>query len=243
MRPLIIVTPLWDDDRQSIWMLPGYLDGLRQAGADAIIADLNADSEYLYHIASLANGLLLTGGHDISPTLYGETPHSTCGTPCPLRDSLESRLLAFADSHDMPTLGICRGFQFMNAFFGGTLYQDLPTEHSHYIDHHVSATMPRDTPAHSVIIESDSTLRDIVGTERLEVNSYHHQGVRTVGTGLHAVAVAPDGLVEAVERTGRSFMLGIQWHPEFMPRDDKEQSIFRSFAAAAAQHRASATRG
>lgn len=226
-RPLIIVTPLWDEERKSQWMLPGYLNGLRKAGADAIVLDLNGDEEYLERMIGMADGLLITGGQDVTPTLYGEERKPTCGQTCAALDDMEWKLLTLAEERDVATLGICRGLQFMNVFYGGTLYQDIPSEKNGALGHRMTA--PYDRVFHEVEIKGGTLLGDALGAGRMGVNSYHHQGVRSVGSGLRVSAVATDGLVEALEREGRKFIVGVQWHPEFAPEDRNEQLIFRRF--------------
>ena len=234
-RPLILVTPLWDAKLQSLWMIPGYLDGLRRAGADPIVLNLDSSPDYLDHLISLSDGILLTGGPDVSPLLYDESPRPLCGAACDVRDKLETHLLSAADQRDIPLLGICRGLQIMNVFFSGSLYQDLPSDSSSDICHRM--TPPYDRHVHEVKITAGSLLHDVLGRDILGVNSYHHQGVKRVGAGLTVSAVASDGLVEALEHRGKTFMLGVQWHPEFMPDEPEQQWIFQSFVRAAAHKR------
>ncbi len=235
-RPLIIVSPLWDDKLQSLWMIPGYLDGLRKAGADPIVLNLDSSADYLDHLISISDGILITGGPDVSPLLYDESPRPLCGAPCEVRDKLETHLLAAADQRDIPLLGICRGLQIMNVFFGGSLYQDLPSESSSETSHRM--TPPYDRRVHDVSVTSGTLLHDILGRDTIGVNSYHHQGVKRVGAGLTVSAVASDGLVESLENRGKTFMLAVQWHPEFMPEAPEQKWIFESFVRAAAHKRA-----
>lgn len=146
-KPIIGVTPLFDRERDSYWMLPGYLEGLEQAGAIPIVLPLPEDLDDLPQLVSLCDGLLFTGGQDVSPALYGETPKPTCGEICPARDRMEQALLHLALERDLPVLGICRGIQFLNAVLGGTLYQDLPTEHPSQTQHHMTPAL-RPSGAH-----------------------------------------------------------------------------------------------
>ena len=125
--PLIGVLPLWDDEKNSLWMLPGYFDGIRQAGGLPIMLPLTVEPQDIAQLATLCDGFLFTGGHDVSPALYGETPINESIACCPKRDAMETILLREALRLDKPVLGICRGIQFINAALGGTLYQDLPT--------------------------------------------------------------------------------------------------------------------
>ena len=127
MKPLIGVVPLVDETKESLWMLPKYMDGVTEAGGIPIILPLTSDASVISQLLDEVQGILLTGGHDVDPRIYGEEPIPKCGAACVERDSMEKELLDQALEKDMPVLGICRGIQFLNAYLGGTLYQDLPT--------------------------------------------------------------------------------------------------------------------
>lgn len=222
MRPVIGLIPLYDETKESYWMLPGYMKVLEQCGALPIMLPLTSDEEELTQSLELCDGLLLTGGHDVDPSLYHEQPKATCGVPCKERDSMESLLLGKALEKDMPVFGICRGIQFLNAYLGGTLYQDLPTEYDSAIEHHMEP--PYDRTAHKVTILADTVLADILGAGELPVNSYHHQAVRDIAPGVTKMAISEDGLVEAISVDGKKFAVGVQWHPEFS-YENNAQSI------------------
>ena len=230
MKPVIAVMPLWDDDRQSLWMLPGYLDGIAEAGGTGVMLPLITDSDAVAQLISLCDGVLLTGGHDVSPSLYGQEPFDGLET-CPARDRMDATALRLALREDKPVLGICRGIQLMNAALGGTLWQDLPTQHPSDVDHHMAP--PYDRVAHEVRILPGTPLHELLGQDLLGVNSYHHQAVRDVAPGLVPMAVSTDGLVEAVYAPGQRFCWGVQWHPEFSFRTDaSSRAIFRAFVNA-----------
>ncbi len=232
MKPLILITPLYDDERESLWMLPGYLKSLRDAGAWTLTLDLCDDEDYLLEMISLSSGIVISGGQDVNPSLYGEPTCPTCGPNNTTRDRMDMTLIRLAHLHDIPMLGICRGMQMMNVFYGGTLIQDIPTEVSTEVQHRTPP--PYDKPAHSVTIDEDSLLYRIIGKTSIDVNSYHHQGVKRLATGLTAVAHSSDGLIEAAEHQGKTFMLGVQWHPEFLSaKDENQQNLFNGFAKAA----------
>lgn len=231
-KPIIGVTPLFDRERDSYWMLPGYLEGLEQAGAIPIVLPLPEDLDDLPQLVSLCDGLLFTGGQDVSPALYGEAPKPTCGEVCPARDRMEQTLLHLALERDLPVLGICRGIQFLNAVLGGTLYQDLPTEYPFQTQHHMPP--PYDRAVHTVTLQPGTPLAELLGTEHIGVNSYHHQAVKTLAPCLTEMAWSEDGLIEAVCLPGKRFVWAVQWHPEFSFRvDEHSRKIFGAFVAAA----------
>ena len=231
MKPIVGVMPLWDDEKDSIWMVPGYMDGISQAGGLPIIFPFTADEQELEQLMWLCDGFLLTGGHDVSPEMYHEPPMEGLVVSCPTRDGMESIVLRRALERDLPVLGICRGIQFINVFLGGTLYQDLPTQHPSGIEHHQAP--PYDQPIHAVAVAEGSPLHHCLDTGRLAVNSYHHQAVKTLAPSLEAMAHSPDGLIEAVYMPGKKFLWAVQWHPEFSYiTDAHSQSIFRAFIEA-----------
>ena len=231
MKPVIGLIPLVDEDRESLWMLPGYMDGVAAAGGLPVMLPLSDDREELGQLCGMCDGFLLTGGHDVSPEFYGEARISACGACSPERDRMEAAILQYAMGADKPVLGICRGIQFLNAALGGTLWQDLPTQHPSLIEHHQAP--PYDVPIHSVTILPGTPLAEVLGTDMLMVNSYHHQAVRDLAAPLKAMAISPDGLIEAVQHPGHRFIWGVQWHPEFAWRSDPSaRIIFKAFVDA-----------
>ena len=230
MRPVVGVMPLWDAQKDSLWMLPGYLDGLRQAGALPVILPLTEAPEELSQLLALCDGLLLTGGHDVSPELYGEAPLEGVISCCPLRDEMDRYVLRLAMDRGMPVLGICRGLQLINAVLGGTLWQDLHSQHPGAVCH--KQQPPYDIASHPVQIKPETPLAKCLGAGRLLVNSCHHQGIKATAPGLEVMAAAPDGLSEAVFLPDYPFLWAVQWHPEFLwQRDAASQQIFHAFAA------------
>ncbi len=228
LKPLIGVMPLWDDDKESVWMLPGYLEGIRQAGGIPVILPFTSENDELEQLVKMCDGFLFTGGHDVSPELYSEKPVDDSVICCKDRDEMESWYLKYAISSDKPLLGICRGIQFINAALGGTLYQDLPTQHPSEIDHHQKP--PYDIPIHTVSIVKDSPLGKLLDTEQLSVNSYHHQAVKDLSPRLKAMAISTDGLIEAVFMPEHRFLWAVQWHPEFSYLTDiNSRKIFKAF--------------
>ena len=223
--------PLWDDEKDSIWMLPGYMDGLHQAGAVPFIFPFILNGEELAQLAELCDGFLFTGGHDVSPQLYHEQPMEELVSGCEMRDRMETIVLKMAMEADKPVLGICRGIQLINAALGGTLYQDLPLQHPSETNHHGQA--PYDEPVHDVEVYRDTPLYDCLEKKIIPVNSYHHQAVKDIAKGLEVMAAAPDGIVEAVYRPDQRFLWAVQWHPEFAYRtDENSRKIFSAFVGA-----------
>ena len=228
MKPLIGLIPLVDDARESLWMLPGYMEGVRAAGGLPMMLPLTDDAEDVRQLCAQCDGFLLTGGHDVSPEVYGARRLPECGDCCPERDRMEAALLRLAMAADKPVLGICRGIQFINAALGGTLWQDLPTQRPSDVEHHQSA--PYHVPVHTVRIRPGTPLAELLNVDALPVNSYHHQAIRDLAPGLSVMAEATDGTVEAVWHPARRFLWAVQWHPEFAWRTDPAAlKIFEAF--------------
>ncbi len=234
LKPLIGVSPLFDNSRVSVWMLPRYLDGLKAAGAIPVILPLHIDQSDFEELALHLDGFLMTGGHDVSPLRYGEAPLPECGDWCRNRDALDWKITRWCYSHNLPVLGICRGLHVMNIALGGTLYQDLPSEFDGecIVEHHMQP--PYNRPAHDVTIVRGTPLWDICRKETIGVNSYHHQGIRKVAPQLKIMAIAEDGLVEGLYAENKTFFMGVQWHPEFIYQDDPTQlALLKAFVQAA----------
>ncbi len=227
-KPMIGLIPLVDEERQSYWMLPGYMEGIGQAGGIPVMLPLTSGKEELWQIAEEMDGFLYTGGQDVSPDLYAQERSEKCGPCCSGRDEMEAMLFRMAYEKDKPLLGICRGIQLLNVLMGGTLYQDLPSEHPSDIGHHQPP--PYDAPTHSVNLVEHSPLHELLQKKTLMVNSYHHQAIRVLAPKLLAMAISEDGLVEAACVPEKSFIWGIQWHPEFSYRtDESSRTIFSEF--------------
>ncbi len=216
-----------------------YIDCIVNAGGVPIlIPQLGNNPEYLRAILAKCQGLLLCGGRDINPLRYGAARHPTTEVSDDRRDESELQLIKLARDWKMPILGICRGCQLINVAFGGTLFQDLPSEAPQMAYHgkKESAVMNIDK-RHGVAISAGTRLAAMYGKE-LSVNSIHHQGIRDLGKGLRAAAISEDGLIESVE-ADESFVLGVQWHPEIMWHNDKEhQKPFEVFVEESARFRA-----
>lgn len=143
MKKMVGVMPLWDDEKESIWMLPAYMEGLKAAGMDSFIFPMTQDEDEVKRLVGLCDQILLTGGHDVNPSLYQEEPVNASVEWNETRDVMEERVISHALAQDMPVLGICRGLQILNVALGGTLYQDLPLQHPSDTDHHMTPPYDR----------------------------------------------------------------------------------------------------
>ncbi len=216
--PIIGVTPLWDAERKSVWMLPDYLDGIKAAGGVPVVLPIEMSEADADRIVGTCDGFLFTGGQDVAPEFYGMKDATGAVVPSPERDKLETLLLSKALQADKAILGICRGLQFINAFLGGTLWQDLPSQHPSDIVHRQGK--PYGVPTHNVSLSGD--LRSLLGKDTLEVNTLHHQAIKDLGRDLEPMAESPDGLIEAVKMVGKRFVCAVQWHPEYMFKTDAD---------------------
>lgn len=213
--------------------LDDYVASIEHAGARARVLEV---SESPRKILDEIDGVLLTGGGDVDPVLYGEERDPTVEDAEPGRDEFEIDLVRRAMSADVPILGICRGSQVLNVAAGGTLVQDIPSAVRSELPH--SITEPKDTVAHVVTVSPGSRLRAALGptidaANTCRVNSRHHQSVGRLGTGLVSSAVAADGVVEGIEREDGAYCLGVQWHPENFWRTGEFSPLFTSFVDAA----------
>lgn len=175
------------------------------------------------------DGVCLTGGPDLDPSYYGAEPDPHLGPTRPDFDAFELTLARGAVERQVPLLAICRGMQVLNVSLGGSLIQHLPdhTTLSHRQDE------PGHVPGHPVALATDSRLAAMVGEREIAVNTYHHQAIRDLGSGLKVAAKAPDGVIEAVEGADDAFVLGLQWHAELMVPRLIEARIFADFVRAA----------
>jgi putative glutamine amidotransferase len=213
--------------------LDDYITSVERAGGRPRILEV---SESPRALIGLLDGLLLTGGGDVDPVLYGEERHDTIEDAEPGRDEFEIDLARRAVAEDLPLLAICRGAQVLNVAGGGTLVQDIPSAVDTGLPHAIR--QEGNATAHAVSVAPDSKLHRALGPSvdaaaSCGVNSRHHQSVATLAPGLVATATAPDGVIEAIESPDRTFCLGVQWHPENFWRTGEFDGLFASFIAAA----------
>ncbi|WP_426711260.1 gamma-glutamyl-gamma-aminobutyrate hydrolase family protein [Cetobacterium sp. SF1] len=190
-----------------------YVQSVVRAGGIPYIIPMVYDDEVIKAQIENIDGLIMSGGHDVNPMLYGEEPCKELGGIMPRRDKFDMLLIKNALELKKPILGICRGEQILNVASGGSLYQDLKFIEGSYIKHN-QGHLP-DYPTHTITIKQDSKLYSILGEETL-VNSFHHLAVKTVAPGFKAVAYSKDGVIEAIEKDGDLFVMGVQWHPEML---------------------------
>jgi putative glutamine amidotransferase len=180
-----------------------------------------------------ADGILLAGGNDVNPFLYGEERKSHTQPPHNERDRFEMSLLERAMEKKLPVLGICRGLQVINVKLGGTLYQDVQTEMARSIRHDWhdddSKPLPRSLLAHPVSFEKDSKMYQMMGSNEVKVNSLHHQGIKDLGKDLVVAGRSSDGLIEAVEMRDYPYMIAVQWHPEELQGDPLWKGLIKDF--------------
>ena len=191
-------------------------------------------------VVRAVDGILLTGGGDVNPHLYGEMPHPTFKGAEEHRDALEIELAVRAIELDVPVLAICRGLQVMNVALGGTLVQDIPSSIPNAIEHVVKH--PMDVIAHDVHITPGTRLAELLRPSAGErptcpVNSRHHQSIKRLASSLLVSATAPDGVIEAIERPASAFCLGVQWHPENFWRTGEFGALFAALVRAAGGRR------
>jgi putative glutamine amidotransferase len=230
-------------DASKILLSLNYARSLEGAGLIPVIVPPLTDPTRVGEILDSAGGLLLTGGEDVDPKRYGAAPHPNLGEFNPTRDATEFALLEAARDRRLPVLAICRGIQVLNVACGGTLYQDLPSEHPSAVDHNPKDE--RSVRTHDITIAPGTHAAAATGATAMAVNSYHHQAVLRLGAGLRVSAVAPDGVIEGVEVDDPSWwVLAVQWHPEDLTTDAKswDRGIFRAFADEIARSRNSPMR-
>jgi len=219
MKPLIIISPSVNNSEEEITLSRAYCRAIRLAGG----LPLTTDYSNVGDLIRIADGILLSGGGDIDPQRTDDIPDmKTQGQISKTRDEFEYNLLDLALKEDMPVLGICRGMQVIGAFCGGHIIQNMDG-HRQNVD--------RNQTFHEVEVKKDTLLYKIVGKEEISVNSFHHQAVGQGFSGI--VSASANGVNEAVELIEKSFVLGVQWHPEYLCEIDEHFNIFKEFINAA----------
>ncbi|MGV3487506.1 MAG: gamma-glutamyl-gamma-aminobutyrate hydrolase family protein [Tuberibacillus sp.] len=230
MKPLIGITSSIGKSGEAS-VADAYVKAVEKSGGIPVILPNITSEEGIEKLAATIDGLLVTGGGDIDPTLFNEEPLPGLGEITPERDAFELSIIPKMLEARKPILGICRGIQILAIAAGGDMYQDVYSQNSDrpLLQHQQHA--PRSHGSHFVTVENNSLLHQIMGEERFKVNSFHHQTVRRPGNGFRVTAVASDGLVEAIECIDHPFAVGVQWHPECLleTNDAYSMKLFAAF--------------
>lgn len=226
-----------------IALYANYVAPLERTGLTPLLITPAHSERSIREIVEKCQGLVLSGGDDIDPSRYQHDPIPELGAVNPSRDLAELRAIREACERDLPILGICRGHQMLNVFFGGTLCQDIQVEMGEAFSH--MQTTPWGAHHHEVVVEPNSRLGKALGSDRLRINSYHHQAIRRIAPDLEVTARADDGLIEGIESTAHRWVVGVQWHPERHEAEAAESNpnvrLFRAFAEAVASATADAS--
>jgi len=228
-KPWIGIPTRFQDDHTT-GKIRLYLDAVLSCGGLPVMIPTFCTPDVLAEYMNRLHGVLLPGSSsDIDPARYGQAPHARLGKMVPDRDAMDFTLLHHADQFSLPVLGICFGAQSLNVFRGGTLVQDIPSAVFSPLFHDDHGE-PEKPARHAVRLSEGSVLARLAGSEVVEVNSFHHQSVGLVGANLRTVATAPDGVVEGIEEVSGRFVVGVQWHPERVFREDAfATALFTAF--------------
>jgi putative glutamine amidotransferase len=210
-----------------------YVRALVAAGCAPVLIPLLDDDERLRAIYERLDGIVFPGGADIAPQEYGEEPIDNLNVVEAPRDRTELTLARWAVADDLPTLGICRGQQVLNVALGGSLWQDLRHQGVTHVEHSDADGRARSAFIHHVRLDPDSRLAQLIDETDIEVNSLHHQAVKTVAPQLKVTGKSEDGVIEALESDDRRFLIAVQWHPEEMDQLPWVQRLFAGFVRAA----------
>lgn len=197
-----------------------YVHSIEKAGGEAVLLPRVTNEEEAKAALATVGAVIMSGGEDISPSYYNEEPDEMLGEVNEDRDTSDYWMITAALKEDAPILATCRGLQMLNSVCGGTLYQDIPTQYETDIEHRDPAL--EDFTYHNITIDDGNKLSDLMGAGTLEVNSWHHQGVKELGKNLKVIALGDDGIVEAFEKTDNTYVLGVQFHPEWHVEDGND---------------------
>ncbi len=235
MRPIIGITctTMEPDGGSAVNGIgTSYINAIEHADGTPILLPLIQNDSCIADFLNVIDGLLLSGGVDADPSLYGEEPQPELGRIDVDKDRVEMSLIRRALQIDIPILGICRGIQILNVAAGGTLYQDISMSSNPVLKHRQNA--PRSHATHSIDIQEGSLLLDILGHSAIRVNSFHHQAVKKIAPGFIASAATRDGIIEGIESTQHTFVVGVQFHPENMWQNNPPvANLFVAFIRAA----------
>ncbi len=229
MKPIIGILTEVDLEKNTRVLFP-YVRAIEGSGGLPIVLPYAEGEATREGFIEMCDGFLLAGGADINPERYGDEIRNVYGELMLYRDEMDFDMFARAFKSKKPILAICRGAQLANAALGGKLYQDIPTEIPSEIPHRQSE--PKDAHSHYANLPEGTPLHALVGKDRIRINSFHHQALKTLGAGLLPTATADDGLIEAIYLDGEQYLMGYQWHPERLyDSDDYHRLIFDDFIA------------
>ncbi len=230
MKPVIGITSNIDSTTHSIQNT--YIQAVITGGGIPLVIPTGVEND-AKQITKLLDGLLISGGGDMNPHLFNEEPLPQLGNVTPERDTAELELVRQMLSLDKPILGVCRGHQVLNVAFGGTLYQDIHSQSASALLQH-DQKAKRDHQSHSVHLEKGTLLESIAASEKIMVNSFHHQALKDIPSPLIVSGKASDGIVEAIESPDHHFVIGVQWHPEALVEnaDQVSKRLFEAYMKA-----------
>lgn len=236
-KPIIGLTSSYEKtaEHDRVFVNHSYLDAIRHFGGIPVILPTEGNIEEFEALVNICDGILLTGGDDIEPWRFGEEVLNSTVELTPIRDEREWMILDLAVKRDLPLLGICRGIQTLNVYFGGSLYQDIPAQLPESAIRH-SMEPPYHRACHTVYLEPDSPLANIVGCTEIGTNSHHHQSVKDAAPGFAVMGRTEDGVIEAICDPDKAFVWGVQWHPErIWDIEDSSARVFEAFVSACAK--------
>ncbi|MZQ75960.1 MAG: gamma-glutamyl-gamma-aminobutyrate hydrolase family protein [Peptoclostridium sp.] len=241
MKPLIGITTNFmmgemghSAGQERYFLEEDYVRAIEKSGGTCILFPHTSDVENFAKYLEMVDGVVLSGGIDINPMFYGDEPLEKTGYFNTKKDFFDVELTKKAMHSHVPILGISRGIQVINVALGGTLYQDVCYKGENVLKHFQESK--RSDKSHCITIAPGSWLHSIMGEEKVFVNSFHHQAIKDLGKGLKVVAQSADGIIEAVELEGETFVAGVQWNPECMAEEHKEHlALFESFIKACSE--------
>ena len=218
-------------------LFPPYCTAVKGSGADYQILKWSTDEQVMNEYVSNCDGFIFTGGGDVDPSRYGEERIPECEEPSFERDEFELRFFSVVLESRKPVLAICRGFQVLNIAFGGTLWQDIPSQVKSTYQHQPSPLEMIGERTHNAVVIQNTKLHSILNTNKLKVNSMHHQAVKELGMGLTLSAVSTDGIPEGFELTGHPFLVAVQWHPEWLFPQEDSYALFSALIRASEENK------